>query len=193
MTVFASRDQISCKHTTGRHRKKKKIDAHPQACPLQTSLRAGLLLLLQKERQQRHTRHLHNLEPHTGQITYRVTGATKPRHQHLVIVLDVAERPIAGHKRSNLLAILDQLHPNRLPDSRVGLLGLNTNPLQNNALGVRGAGKGVGLQGRGGMLPRILLVVPYLLTAVVLELTGGADTRGLPERRVTRRTTRSSQ
>lgn len=147
---------------------------------LQSSLRAGLLLLLQKERQERHISNLHNLEPHTRQITDRVTGTPKPRHQNLVVVLHIAQRPIPGYESCNLLAVLDQLHTDRLPDGGVRLFGLNADPLQHNAFGVRGSGEGVGLQGRGRVLPRILLVVPDLLPAVVLKLAASAETRGLP-------------
>ena len=39
-----------------------------------------------------------------------------------------------GDKGGDLLAVLDQLHTNALPDGRVGLLSLNADLLENNSL-----------------------------------------------------------
>jgi len=41
------------------------------------------------------------------------------------ILLDVVQATVIGHKRRNLLSILDQLHASALSDGGVGLLGLN--------------------------------------------------------------------
>ena len=54
-----------------------------------------------------------------------------------------------GSKRtesSDLLAVLDQLNLDTLSDSRVGLLGLNTDLLEDDTLGVGGATEGRGLE-----------------------------------------------
>lgn len=71
---------------------------------------------------------------------------------------------------SDLLAVLDELDTDTLANSRVGLLGLNTDLLQNNALGVGRATKGRRLEsGTQGTL-LVGKIGPTLLTAVVPEL-----------------------
>ncbi len=47
--------------------------------------RAHLLLLAAEERQQGHTRHLHHLEAHAGDITHGVAAAAETGDEHLVL------------------------------------------------------------------------------------------------------------
>jgi hypothetical protein len=82
----------------------------------------------------------------------------------------------------DLLAVLDQLNTNTLSDSRVGLLGLNTDLLEDDALGVGRTTKGRGLEGgtEGAALP--VKIRPLLVLSVRSQLSGGVKTAGLASR-----------
>ena len=88
-------------------------------------LRTGLLLLFPEESGERHTRNLHHLEAHTGDITDGVTLTPEPGDENLVVLVDEVKATIAGNEGGDLLAVLDELHAHALTNGRVGLLGLN--------------------------------------------------------------------
>lgn len=94
------------------------------------------------------------------------------------VLIDKGETTIVGHESGNLLAIFDQLHTHALADSRVRLLGFNTNLLEHNALGVRSGGKWFVV-----LITQMRLVVslvcPTLVAAGDLELTSSAQTTRL--------------
>lgn len=102
-------------------------------------LRAGLLLLLLPESKERDTRDLDDLETDTGDITLGLALATETGEQDLVVLVDKVQATVVGDESSDLLAVLDELDTHTLADSRVGLLGLDTNLLKNDSLGVRRA------------------------------------------------------
>lgn len=79
----------------------------------------------------------------------------------------------------NLLSVLDQLDPDTLANGGVGLLGLNTDLLEDDALGVGGATEWGRLESRseGALLKG--QIGPSLLAAVVLELASGVKTTRL--------------
>ena len=94
----------------------------------------------------------------------------------------MANLEYAGSKRTesrNLLSVLDQLDLDTLPNSGVGLLGLNADLLEDDALGVRRATEGRGLVGGAEQALLVVQVGPLLLAAVVAKLAGGVETAWL--------------
>uniref|UniRef100_A0A4W5LNA3 Uncharacterized protein n=1 Tax=Hucho hucho TaxID=62062 RepID=A0A4W5LNA3_9TELE len=116
---------------------------------------------------------------HTGDITDGVAAATETGNEHLVVFVDVVQATIAGHEGSDLLAVLDELDTRALANGRVRLLGLNTNLLEDDALGHRRATERVGLHRRDRVRLVVGLLVPALRAAVDAQLAGATDTGGL--------------
>lgn len=108
-------------------------------------LGTGLLLLACEERLETNTRDLDDLETNTGNITLGLTGTTETRDEHLVVLVDKVETTVVGDESGDLLAVLDQLDTHTLSDSRVRLLGLDTDLLENDALGLGRTSGGRGL------------------------------------------------
>ena len=109
------------------------------------SLRARLLLLRLEKCQQTDTGNLDDLETNTGDITLGLTGTTEAGDEDLVVLVDKVETAVVGDEGGDLLAVLDELDTDTLSDSRVGLLGLNTDLLEDDTLGLRRATGGRGL------------------------------------------------
>jgi hypothetical protein len=71
------------------------------------------------------------------------------------------------------------LYTDTLSDSGVGLLGLNTNLLEDYALGVGRSTEGRGLVGGSEKTLLVVEIGPTSLTAMVAELAGGVETSWL--------------
>lgn len=110
-----------------------------------THLRTGLLLLLLEQGKETDTGDLDNLETNTGNVTLGLALTTEARDENLVVLVDKVETAVTGNEGRDLLTVLDELDTDTLSDSRVGLLGLNTDLLKNDTLGVRRATGGRGL------------------------------------------------
>uniref|UniRef100_A0AAY4AYU0 Uncharacterized protein n=1 Tax=Denticeps clupeoides TaxID=299321 RepID=A0AAY4AYU0_9TELE len=101
-------------------------------------------------------------------LNSKLCGAVCCRRACSLTDLDEVQAAIIGDERGDLFAILDQLDPDTLPDSRVGLLGFD-----DDALGVRSSSERVRLESRAQVGLLVLLVMPLLLTTVVPQLPGG--------------------
>lgn len=102
-----------------------------------------------------------------------MSGSTWPNLDQMWIVKG------SPTESSDLLAVLDELDLDTLADSGVGLLGLNTDLLQDDTLGVGCTTEGRGLEGSAEQALLEVEIGPTLLLAVRLELAGGVKTTGL--------------
>lgn len=76
---------------------------------------------------------------------------------------------------SDVLAVLDELDTNTLPNGGVRLLGLNTDLLEHDTLGVGGATEGRGLEGSAEGTLLVGKIGPLLVLAVSPQLPGGVQ------------------
>ena len=88
---------------------------------------------MEPEGKQRGVCNLGNLEAHTWQITDGVTRSTESDNEDLVVLVDETHATVTGNVGRNSLVVLFELHSDTLSNSRVRLLGLNTDLLDNNA------------------------------------------------------------
>uniref|UniRef100_A0A8C2Q6Z4 Uncharacterized protein n=1 Tax=Cyprinus carpio TaxID=7962 RepID=A0A8C2Q6Z4_CYPCA len=79
---------------------------------------------------------------------------------------------VVGDECGDLLAVLDQLDPDALPDGRVGLLGLKTTVNKPNRVRV-------GLQSSAQMGLLVLFIMPLLLAAVVPQFSSSTQSTTL--------------
>uniref|UniRef100_A0A672KJD1 Uncharacterized protein n=1 Tax=Sinocyclocheilus grahami TaxID=75366 RepID=A0A672KJD1_SINGR len=111
--------------------------------------------------QKRNVGHLHHLETNTGNITHGVSLTTES-----------FQAAVVGDESCDLLAVLDQLDPDALPDGRVGLLGFNTTINMTNKVRV-------GLQSSAQMGLLVLFIMPFLLAAVVTQFSSSTQSTTL--------------
>lgn len=148
-------------------------------CFISISLRPGLLLLLLVKSEETDSGDLDDLEPDSGNISHGVSRPSETGDEDLVVLIDIVEAAVAGDEGSDLLAVLDELDADALADGGVGLLGLDSHLLEDNAFAHGGAAHGVGLEGREGVGLAVFKVGPLLGLPVVAELPSGVDSCGL--------------
>ena len=84
-------------------------------------------------------------------------GSSESGDEHLVVLVAELHATIFWHVGSDSLVVLFELHSHALTHGGVGLLGLNTNLVDNDASGVGGAGEG--LLPLGNLMRRLVLLV----------------------------------
>jgi len=104
-----------------------------------------------------------------------VTGSTESGDQDFVVFVDEVEATVAGHEGCDTLPVLDELDADALTDGRVGLLGFDSDLLQDDSLGHGGPTHGVGLHGGHGMRLGVSKIMPALITSVDAQFTTGTD------------------
>lgn len=159
-------------------------DARTESIPIPFSvhahcLRTGLLLLLLPQGEQTDTGNLDDLESHTGNITLGLALTTETSQEHLVVLVHEVQATVVGDESRDLLSVLDQLHTHTLSDGGVGLLGLDTDLLEDDSLGVGRTTEGRGLEGGSERTLLVGQIGPALLTAVVAQLARGVETSRL--------------
>ena len=122
--------------------------------------------------------YFNHLKEDSRDITYSMTFSTKSSNW-IIIFLNEVQAAIIGHERCDLLPVLNELHPDALPDGRIWLFGLNPYFFQHNSLCMRGAPKRIGLQGCAQVGFLVLFVMPLLVPSVTAELPGSLETTTL--------------
>lgn len=108
---------------------------HPLSQQVAGSL-DGLLLLSEPEGVHRDRGDLDHLESDSWEITDGVAGSTETSDEDLVVLIDERHTTISGHKASDSLVVFLELDSDALSDGGVGLLGLNSDLLDDDAGGV---------------------------------------------------------
>uniref|UniRef100_A0A8I6A581 Uncharacterized protein n=1 Tax=Rattus norvegicus TaxID=10116 RepID=A0A8I6A581_RAT len=104
---------------------------------------------------------------------------TKSSNQNFIVFLNEVQATVIGHEGCDLLAVLNELHPDTLLDGRIWLFGFNPYFFQHNSLCVRGTPKRIGLQGCAQVGFLVLFIMPLLVPSVTAELLGSTETTTL--------------
>jgi len=106
-----------------------------------------------------------NLKTHSGKITDGVAGTTEAGHEDLIILVDETHATVAGNEAGDSLVVLFELHSHTFTDSRVGLLGFDTDLLDDDASGVGHSTEG--LSPLGSLVRKFVgLVCPSVETSL---------------------------
>ena len=98
-----------------------------------------LVLLVEPKCKEGGVGDLADLESHTWKITDGVSGTSVSSNENLVVIIDETHATVLWHVGSNFLVVLLQLHSHALTHGGVGLLGLDTDLLDDDTGSVRSA------------------------------------------------------
>ena len=143
---------------------------------IDTALRPWPLLLAGEEGVEGDVGDLDNLEPDSGNVADGVALPAEPGDQDLVVLLHKVETAVLWDEGGDLLRVIDQLHTHTLPNGGVGMLGLDTDLLKNDSLGVRGSTEGIGLPSGSQVSLFVVLVGPDLVPPVLHVFPSSPDT-----------------
>ena len=121
------------------------------------------------------TGNLGNQEAHTGQVTDGVAGTTETLDEHLVILVAEGHATVTGHEAGDSLIVFFELDSDTLSNTGVGLLGLDTDLLDDNAGGVGSTTEWLSPLS-GLMREFVLLVSPEVQSSLLLQLATCLDT-----------------
>lgn len=149
------------------------------------NLGTRLLLLLPEQSVERDVGDLDDLEANSGNISQSVTRATESRDENLVVLVDEVQATVAGDESSDLLSVLDELNTNCLTNGRVGLLSLNSNLLEHDALSLRDTSHRQ-VELLAAVRLGVVLVGPSLLAAQSAQLAPSSHTLSLTHFKLSR-------
>jgi len=114
---------------------------------------------------------LDDLPADTREVTFGAPHAAADAFdKNFVVLVHELDRPIAGRKCGDLLAVLDELHAHAFAHRGVWLLCLNLLLLKNNTLSLVCAAQGVDLLAQAQDALLVVLIEPAALRAALLEL-----------------------
>ena len=96
-----------------------------------------LILLVEPKSEERGTSDLDNLKTYSWQISNGMSGTTESSNEHLVVIINETHATISWHVASNFLVVLFELNSHALTHGGVGLLGFNTDLLDDDTGSVR--------------------------------------------------------
>ena len=117
---------------------------------------------------------LDDLESDAGNITLSVTRSTETGNEYLVVLIDETQTAISWHVSSDFLIVLLKLNSNTLSNSRVRLLGLDGDLINNDTWGMRRAWEWL-LPLGSRVLFLVIIIGPQLKSSVNFKLTTGLD------------------
>ena len=101
-----------------------------------------LILLSHPEGEETGSSDLDDLETDTGKITDGMTRSTESGDEDLIVLIDERHTTISGDVGGDSLVVFTELNSDAFTDSRVRLLGFDSDLLNDDTSGVRSSSEG---------------------------------------------------